>query len=284
MAAHILTGKLLAARIKEEISSEVSRIRSYYKIQPGLAVLMVGNNASSQAYVRGKLQACREAGFFSFKEVFPEETKESILLERIQKLNNQDDIHGVLVQLPLPEHIDADRVMAVLNPDKDVDGFHPINRGKLVVGQSDLIPCTPKGIVELLQSYDISFAGKHVVIVGRSNVVGKPLASLLLNCGATVTVCHSQTVNLKNITLQADILVLAMGKPHAITADFVTANTIVVDVGFTRFNGKGCGDAAPDVASKVQGITPVPGGIGPMTIAMLLKNTLIATKKLHHIK
>ena len=283
MSAHILTGKLLAARIKEEIASEVSRIRSYYKIQPGLAVLMVGSNSSSQAYVRGKLQACREAGFFSFKEVFPEETGETILLERIQQLNNRPDIHGILVQIPLPKHIDVDRVMAAVNPDKDVDGFNPINRGKLVVGQSDFIPCTPKGIVELLQSYDISFAGKHVVIVGRSSVVGKPLALLFLNNDATVTVCHSQTVNLKNITLQADILVLAMGQPHAITSDFVNKNTIVVDVGFTRVNGKGCGDAAPDVASKVRGITPVPGGIGPMTIAMLLKNTLIATKKLNNI-
>lgn len=284
MAAHVLTGKLLAAKIKEEIAAEVSRIRSYYKTQPGLAVLMVGNNSSSQAYVRGKLQACREAGFFSFKEVLPEETKESILLERIEQLNNRYDIHGILVQLPLPKHIDVDRVMAAVNPDKDVDGFHPINRGKLVVGQSDLVPCTPKGIVELLQSYDISLAGKHVVIIGRSNVVGKPLASLFLNNDATVTVCHSQTVNFKNLTLLADILVLAMGKPYAITAEFVNKNTIVIDVGFTRVNGKGCGDAAPDVASKVAAITPVPGGIGPMTIAMLLKNTLIATKKIHNIQ
>lgn len=283
MSARILDGDRLASDIKKKIAVEAAGLKSTYGVQPGLAVLIVGGHPSSKAYVKAKLRSCKEAGFFSLEEVFPLEVREEELKERICQLNKRKDIHGILLQLPLPSHLKPENLMAVIDPEKDVDGFHPLNRGNLVVGQSLLVPCTPMGIIELLKAYDILIKGKHSVIVGRSNIVGKPLASLLLNRDATVTICHSHTANLKEITRQADILVLAMGKPHSITAEFVSEKAVVVDVGFTKVGGKALGDAAPDVPEKVTAFTPVPGGVGPMTIAMLLRNTIIAAKHINEL-
>lgn len=283
MSARILDGDRLASDIKKKIAIEAAGLKSTYGVQPGLAVLIVGGHPSSKAYVKAKLRSCKEAGFFSLEEVFPLEVREEELKERIYQLNKRKDIHGILLQLPLPSHLKPENLMTVIDPEKDVDGFHPLNRGNLVVGQGLLVPCTPMGIIELLKAYDILIEGKHSVIVGRSNIVGKPLASLLLNSDATVTICHSHTANLKEITRQADILVLAMGKPHSITAEFVSEKAVVVDVGFTKVGGKALGDAAPDVPEKVTAFTPVPGGVGPMTIAMLLRNTIIAAKHINNI-
>lgn len=284
MGATMLWGKEFAARIKEKIKEEVCSLKSSFDIQPGLAVLLVGDNPASKAYVNAKIKACKETGIFSLEEVFPFGTSEEEIRSQIYKLNERPDIHGILVQLPLPNNLCPENIMIAIDPRKDVDGFHPFNRGNLVLGKSNLIACTPLGVIELLKANNVQINGKHAVIVGRSNIVGKPLASLFLEHDATVTICHSKTSNLKDITLQADILVLAMGRPHAITADYVSENSIVVDVGFTRINGKAKGDAAPCVAEKALAITPVPGGVGPMTIAMLLRNTITATKLIHNIK
>lgn len=283
MGARLLSGSARAAQVRAEVAAEVERLKRGSGVQPGLAVLMVGNHPASVAYVGAKLKACREVGFFSLQETFPEETSEDEVVQRIQALNQRGEIHGILVQLPLSPHLDPDRIMRSVAPEKDVDGFHPLNRGDLVLGKSDLVPCTPMGVIDLLRTHEIPVAGKHAVVVGRSNIVGKPMAALLLAADATVTVCHSRTPDLAAFTRQAEILVLALGQPHSITGTHVREGAVVVDVGFTRENGMIKGDAAPDVAAKASAITPVPGGVGPMTIAVLLRNTLVAAKKLHGV-
>ena len=251
---------------------------------PGLAVILVGENPASTVYVAKKTKACAEAGFLSREYRLPIDTTETKLLDIIDKLNADTLIHGVLVQLPLPKHIYSDRIIAAIDPRKDVDGFHPCNIGKLVAGHPLYVPCTPRGIMELISRMGIELAGKDAVVVGRSNIVGKPIALLLLAQHATVTICHSRTKNLSAVTGRADVLIVAVGKAGMIKADMVKKGAVVIDVGVNRLgNGKLAGDVAFDeVAVKASYITPVPGGVGPMTIAMLMKNTLeaaqIATK------
>jgi len=285
----LIDGKKVATEIKENIAKETEKIKNQ-GIIPGLAVILVGQNSASQIYVNSKEKACKQLGFYSEKKVFPDDISEEILLSEIDRLNNDDKVHGILVQLPLPSHISEDNVLLSIKPEKDVDGFHPMNVGKLVTGQDTLYPCTPYGILKLLEYYKIQTDGKHVVVLGRSNIVGKPVGMLLLQKGkfgnATVTYCHSRTQNLKEITRQADILVAAIGKPEFVTQDFIKKEAIVIDVGINRIpddtREKGykiVGDVNfEDVKEKVSYITPVPGGVGAMTIAMLMYNVLKAAK------
>ena len=275
--ATILNGKELAAQSKEIILQEVEKLVELGH-QPGLAVVLVGNNSASQIYVRNKESDCRECGIYSAMYSLPEETTERELLALLDVLNHDRKIHGILVQLPVPKHIDAQKVIEAIDPMKDVDCFHPINVGYLTQGKQRFAPCTPAGIVRILEHYGIDLTGKHCVVVGRSNIVGKPMALLMLQKNATVTICHSFTPDLKEQTLQADILVSAVGKPGLITADMVKAGSTVIDVAMNRGNdGKLCGDVDyAAVSQKVGAITPVPGGVGPMTRVMLLENTLTA--------
>ncbi|MCD7822851.1 MAG: bifunctional methylenetetrahydrofolate dehydrogenase/methenyltetrahydrofolate cyclohydrolase FolD [Oscillospiraceae bacterium] len=278
--AEIIDGKAVAAAVKERIRKDAIRFGKTSKVVPGLAVVLVGNDPASKIYVRNKKKACEEVGFKSFEHVLPAETPEIVLLELIDTLNRDPNIHGILVQLPLPKHIDEDEIIAAINPKKDVDCFHPINVGKLVTGCADFSPCTPAGVMELIKSTGVEVAGKHCVVVGRSNIVGKPMGMLLLQANGTVTICHSKTENLGDICREADILVAAVGKPKLITGDMIKPGAVVIDVGMNRdANGKLCGDVDFKAASKVAGfITPVPGGVGPMTIAMLMENTYSAAK------
>ncbi len=278
--AEIIDGKAVAAAVKERIRKDAIRFEKTSKIVPGLAVVLVGNDPASKIYVRNKKKACEEVGFKSFEYVLPAETPEIVLLELIDTLNKNPEIHGILVQLPLPKHIDEDEVIAAITPKKDVDCFHPINVGKLVIGGGDFAPCTPAGVMELIKSTGTDVAGKRCVVVGRSNIVGKPMAMLLLQANGTVTICHSKTENLGDICREADILVAAVGKQKLITGDMIKPGAVVIDVGMNRdANGKLCGDVDFKAASKVAGyITPVPGGVGPMTIAMLMENTYTAAK------
>lgn len=280
--AKLIDGKLVSSKIRLEISQETAEFIQKTGIQPHLVVIIVGNDAASMTYVKNKKKACEDVGFKSTVIELPEETPEVELLEQIKKLNEDLTVHGILVQLPLPKHIDEQKVIDTISVKKDVDGFHPYQVGALVSGLPCLKPCTPSGVIELLKAYNIDMAGRHAVIVGRSHIVGKPLIQLLLDENATVTVCHSRTQNLAEFTKSADILIVAIGRAHFITADMVKEGAVVIDVGINRLEtGKLVGDVLYDeVFEKVSYITPVPGGVGPMTITMLLKNTLKAAKNL----
>lgn len=275
-----IDGKEVSAAVREQITNEVSELKAK-GVTPGLAVIIVGNDPASRVYVNNKKKGCEQVGMNSFEYAMPEETTTEELIGLIEKLNNDENVHGILCQLPVPAHIDEEQVLNAISPLKDVDAFHPVNCGKVMTGDYKFAPCTPAGMVEMLKYYNIPVTGKHCVIIGRSNIVGKPMAMLMLKNNATVTVCHSRTENLSEITKQADILVAAVGRPKFVTADMVKDGAVVLDVGINRMeDGKLCGDVDFDaVADKTSFITPVPGGVGPMTITMLLKNTLEAAKQ-----
>lgn len=276
MAATILDGKQLASKCKEQVKKEAEGLSR----KPGLAVIIVGNNPASRVYVNSKRQDCVECGFHSEEYAMPEDSTQEALISQIEVLNQREDIDGILVQLPLPEGIDEEAVLMAISPSKDVDGFHPMNMGALLVGKQGFLPCTPAGIMEILSEYGIDPKGKQCVVVGRSNIVGKPMALLLLQKHGTVTICHSRTRDLKEVCLTADILVAAVGKVGLISADMVKPGAVVIDVAMNRNDlGKLCGDVLFDEVSEVASlITPVPGGVGPMTRALLMKNTLAAAK------
>ena len=275
----ILDGKAVSLKVKESVKVRADELKKF-SIEPTLAVVLVGEDKASQTYVRAKEKACNEYGIKSVAHRLSENTTQNELLALINVLNLDDSIHGILVQLPLPKHIDTNVVLAAIDPRKDVDGFHAINVGKLVSGLEGFVPCTPLGVMEILKEYDIEVAGLNAVVIGRSNIVGKPMANLLLNASATVTVTHSKTKNLKEICKNADLIVAAIGKPFFLKADMVKDGAVVVDVGINRLDdGRLVGDVDFDeVALKCSYITPVPGGVGPMTIAMLLNNTILAAQ------
>lgn len=279
--AKLIDGKLISLEIRQVISQETADFIKKTGIQPHLVVVIVGNNPASMMYVRNKKRSCEAVGFKSTVIELAEDVSEAALLRQIEDLNQDDSVHGILVQLPLPKHINEDQIIAAIDVRKDVDGFHPYQVGCLVAGLDCLKPCTPAGIIELLKAYDIEMAGRHAVIMGRSHIVGKPMIQLLLDENATVTVCHSRTQNLKTLTQTADILVVAIGKAEFVKADFIKEGAVVIDVGINRLeNGKLVGDVDFDsVSQKASYITPVPGGVGPMTITMLLYNTLKAAKR-----
>ena len=283
--SQIIDGKAVSAKVKEEIRIETEKLKAQ-GVEIGLAVVIVGNDPASQVYVRNKEKACETVGFNSFKYALPEETTEEELLALVDKLNNDDKVDGILVQLPLPKHLDDKIIINNIRPDKDVDAFHPVNVGKIMIGDYSFLPCTPAGVMELIKSTGTEIAGKECVVIGRSNIVGKPQAMLLLHQSGTVTICHSKTKDLKAVASRADILVAAVGRAKMITADYVKDGAVVIDVGMNRDeNGKLCGDVDfENVKDKASYITPVPGGVGPMTIAMLMKNTLTAGKEHHGIK
>lgn len=274
--AQIIDGKAIAAQIRSEVKEEVARLN----IRPGLAVVLVGEDPASQVYVRNKSRACEEVGFFSQVYRLPAETSQSMLDDLIDTLNESPAIHGILVQLPLPAHLSAERVIARIRPEKDVDAFHPISAGNILLGRDGFAPCTPAGVMELLSRSGVTLEGKQALVLGRSNIVGKPMAMLLLGANATVTVAHSKTQTLAKLTREADILIAAVGKAGFVTGDMVKPGAVVIDVGINRGeDGKLCGDCDfASVESVASMITPVPGGVGPMTIAMLMKNTLKAAK------
>ncbi len=278
--AEIIDGKLVSGKLREELASDIENLKSSYGITPGLAVIMVGDNPASAVYVRNKHKACGDVGIKSYQIELPEQTSEDELLARIDELNCDGSVHGILVQLPLPKHINEEKVINRISPEKDVDAFHPVNVGKIMIGNYNLLPCTPAGIMQLLAHYNVEIAGKRCVVIGRSNIVGKPMAMLLLEQHGTVTVCHSRTKNLAEITREADILVVAIGRAGFLTADMVKPGAVIIDVGINRLSdGRLSGDVDFDGASRVAKlITPVPGGVGPMTITMLLKNTLTVAK------
>ena len=280
----IIDGKEVSAYIKDTVKEKTLSLKEEGK-EITLAVIIVGNDPASRVYVNNKKKACEYVGFRSLEFALDENTSEEELLALIDKLNADDTVNGILCQLPVPKHIDEDKVIDRISPDKDVDGFSKINVGKLWVGDYDLAACTPMGVMELLKYYDIEISGKNCVIIGRSNIVGKPMAALLLEQNGTVTVCHSRTKNLSEVTSKADILVAAVGRAGFVTADMVKEGAVVIDVGINRnAEGKLCGDVAFDeVKDKTSYITPVPGGCGPMTIALLMKNTLIAAEKQNKI-
>lgn len=283
---NLIDGKATAAHILEGMMAEIAQLT--YK--PGLCVILIGNNPASQAYVNAKIKACHKIGIYSELITLPENVSEDYLLKKIDRLNQDKNIHGILVQLPLPKHISTNKVIEAISYQKDVDGFHPINMGRLAKGLPALVPCTPKGIQELLKFYNIETEGKHCVIIGRSNIVGMPMSVIMMQnmpfANATVTVCHSKTKNIEYYTRQADILIAAVGSPKKITGDMVKEGCIVIDVGINRIQHGDKYQLVGDVdfesvAPKSSYITPVPGGVGPMTIAMLMKNTLEAAKRLH---
>ena len=282
MTATILSGKVFATQFKEEAKKEILNIKQEYGVTPGLAVIIVGENPASKVYVRNKHKACEEIGIYSEVIEMPETTTKEELIRKIDELNFRKEIHGILVQLPLPKAIaqHEEEILNEINPFKDVDGFHPINVGKLVTGQEALIPCTPHGCLKMLEASNINIDGAHAVVIGRSNIVGKPMAHLLLSKNATVTICHSHTKNLKEICKSADIIVAAIGKPKFITADMIKPGATVIDVGINRVAPKKLvGDVDFENAVNVAGaITPVPGGVGLLTIAMLMQNTVTALK------
>ena len=286
MTAQIIDGNALSKQMRLQVAQRAAALRAR-GITPGLAVVLVGDNPASQVYVRNKVKACEDNGLFSVLDKYPATLSEADLLTRIDELNNDPAIHGILVQLPLPAHIDAQKVIEAIAPGKDVDGFHVASAGALMVGQPGFWPCTPYGCMKMLESIGYDLQGKHAVVIGRSNIVGKPMALMLLQKNATVTVCHSGTVDLKVMTLQADVIVAAVGKRNVLTADMVKPGAVVIEIGMNRIPdgetgaGKLCGDVDFDGVSQVAGyITPVPGGVGPMTITMLLVNTLAAAERL----
>jgi methylenetetrahydrofolate dehydrogenase (NADP+)/methenyltetrahydrofolate cyclohydrolase len=280
MSAHIIDGNALAQHWREQVARDCVALQAR-GVKPGLAVLLVGDNPASQVYVRNKVKACEQAGLHSVLEQLPADLSESDLLARVEALNRDPLIHGILVQLPLPAHIDAHKVIEAIDPAKDVDGFHVASAGALMTGLPGFWPCTPHGCMKMLESIGYPLSGKHAVVIGRSNIVGKPMALMLLAQNATVTICHSRTVNLKAITLQADVIVAAVGQRNTVTADMVKPGAVVIDVGMNRNEaGKLCGDVDFEAVRHIAGhITPVPGGVGPMTIAMLLVNTLESARR-----
>lgn len=277
--AQLLKGKEVSARIKDELKEEVVKLKEQ-GINPGLAVILVGEDPASKVYVRNKKLACEYIGINSFEYVLPAETTEKELIELIEKLNNDDTVSGILCQLPVPYHINDEAIINAIDPKKDVDAFHPVNVGKIMTGNYDFVPCTPAGVMELIKESGIDVTGKECVVVGRSNIVGKPMSMLLLHKNGTVTICHSKTKNLEEKTKNADILVAAVGIPEFIKGDMIKPGAVVIDVGINRIEPKKLvGDVEFEAAEKVAGaITPVPGGVGPMTIAMLMKNTLKAAE------
>ena len=280
MTAHTIDGNALAQHWREQVARDCVALQAR-GVKPGLAVLLVGDNPASQVYVRNKVKACEQAGLYSVLEQLPADLSESDLLARVDALNRDPLIHGILVQLPLPAHINAHKVIEAIDPNKDVDGFHVASAGALMTGLPGFWPCTPHGCMKMLESIGYTLSGKHAVVIGRSNIVGKPMALMLLAQNATVTICHSRTVNLKALTLQADVIVAAVGQRNTVTADMVKPGAVVIDVGMNRNEaGKLCGDVDFEGVRQVAGhITPVPGGVGPMTIAMLLVNTLESAKR-----
>lgn len=277
--SRIIDGKLVSAKVRANVAKETEELKGK-GVSVGLAVVIVGNDPASRVYVNNKKKACTEVGFISREYALPEETTQQELLDLVNELNNDKEINGILVQLPLPKHLDEKQVIEAISPLKDVDAFNAVNVGKIMIGDYDFLPCTPAGVMEMLKEYDIDPKSKNCVVIGRSNIVGKPMAMLLLHKHGTVTICHSRTVNLKEICANADILVAAIGKAKFVTADMVKEGAVVIDVGMNRDeNGKLCGDVDfENVKDKAEAITPVPGGVGPMTIAMLMKNTLKAAK------
>ena len=282
--AKIIDGEKIASDIRKEVTAEVERLKKESGITPGLATVLVGENPASQVYVNMKEKDSRSVGFYSERHDLPEDTTEERLLSAVKELNSNDKIHGILVQLPLPKQIDENKVIEAIDPDKDVDGFHPSNVGKAVIGQDTFLPCTPHGVYQLLKRYKIDTKGANVVVIGRSNIVGKPMANILLQRGegadATVTVTHSATKDLEDIASRADILIAAIGKPKFVTADMVKEGAVVIDVGVNRTEEGLVGDVDFEaVKDKASWITPVPGGVGPMTRAMLLVNTVESAKR-----
>ena len=289
MVAQIISGTEIAKQIREELKQEIVQLKQKHNLVPGLASVLVGEDPASQVYVGSKVKTCDALGIYSERHDLPADTSEEELLALIDRLNKDPKIHGILVQLPLPKHIDAEKVLYAIDPQKDVDGFHPVNVGRLMIGEPDYLPCTPHGIQQLLIRSGVKIAGAEVVVVGRSNIVGKPIANILLQkkegANATVTICHTGTKDISFHTKRADILIVAAGKPKAITADMVKEGVVVIDVGVNRIGktaeGKAilCGDVDFDaVKEKAKAITPVPGGVGPMTITMLMLNTVRAAK------
>lgn len=278
--AILIDGKAVTAKVREEIKNERDAFEKETGIKPGLAVIIVGDDPASQVYVRNKGKACEEVGFYSEIHRLPAETTEEELLALVHSLNENEKIHGILVQSPLPKHLDEALIVNNIRYEKDVDAFHPVNVGKIMIGDYNFLPCTPAGVMELLKAYDIDVTGKEVAVVGRSNIVGKPQAMLMLHANATVTICHSRTKNLKEVLNRADVVVMAIGKAKFLKADMIKEGAVVIDVGMNRDeNGKLCGDVDFDECEKKASyITPVPGGVGPMTITMLMKNTLTAAK------
>jgi methylenetetrahydrofolate dehydrogenase (NADP+)/methenyltetrahydrofolate cyclohydrolase len=279
-SAKIIDGNALSKQLREDVATRTVALKAR-GIAPGLAVILVGDNPASQVYVRNKVKACADAGLHSVLERYEAELTETALLARVDALNNDPSIHGILVQLPLPAHIDAHKVIEAISPKKDVDGFHGASAGALMVGQPGFWPCTPYGCMKMLESIGYDLRGKHAVVIGRSNIVGKPMALMLLQKNATVTICHSATPDLKAMTLQADVIVAAVGKRNVLTADMVKPGAVVLDVGMNRDDaGKLCGDVDfAGVSQVASNITPVPGGVGPMTITMLLVNTVEAAER-----
>ena len=283
MAVMIIKGSEISKQIKEELKLNMAELKKNYNVIPGLATILVGEDEASKVYVGAKEKACKELGIYSERINLPGDTKEADLLALIERLNKDDKIHGILVQLPLPRHINKTNVLYAIDPKKDVDGFHPVNIGKLMLGEPDFLPCTPHGIQELLIRSGIETDGAEVVVVGRSNIVGKPIANMLLQkqkgANATVTICHTGTKDLASHTKRADILIVAAGRPKAITADMVKDGVVVIDVGVNRLETGLVGDVDFEtIKEKAKAITPVPGGVGPMTIVMLMKNTVQAAR------
>ena len=279
----IIDGKLISAAVKERVAKSVEQLKEQ-GVTVGLAVIIVGEDPASKVYVKNKKKACEALGIISEEYALPENTTQKELLDLIHELNNKKSINGILCQLPLPEHLDEKIIINSISPQKDVDAFHPYNVGRIMIGDYDFVPCTPAGIMEMLEHENISVEGKRCVVIGRSNIVGKPMGMLLLHKNGTVTVCHSKTRDLKDICLQADILVAAVGRPKFVTQDMVKEGAVVIDVGIHRTPNGLCGDVDfENVSKKVSAITPVPGGVGPMTIAMLMQNTLTAAKRQNNI-
>jgi methylenetetrahydrofolate dehydrogenase (NADP+)/methenyltetrahydrofolate cyclohydrolase len=291
MAAEIIDGNKIAQTIRAELAEEIKKLQEEHNVTPGLAVVLVGDDPASQSYVRSKNKACHKLGIYSEQHTLPAETSEEALLKLVNELNHNEKIHGILVQLPLPDHIDEHKVLNAILPEKDVDGFHPVNIGKLLIGEKGFKPCTPYGVQKMLIYSGVKIEGANVVVVGRSNIVGKPVAAILMqkqkDANATVTVCHSRTKDLAAVTRQADILIAAMGQPEFVTADMVNEHAVVIDVGVNRVDDpssktgyKLVGDVKFDeVSQKCKAISPVPGGVGPMTITMLLYNTVQSAKE-----
>lgn len=281
MTAQVISGKQLAKELRENMKEEINLLKQR-GITPHLTVILIGDDPASHSYVNGKKKASEEVGISSEIIKLDATITEDELLDKIQELNKDPNVHGILVQLPLPEHIDEQKVIETIDPKKDVDGFHPINVGRMMIGQDTFLPCTPFGILKMLQSINIDMSGKHAVIIGRSNIVGKPMGQLLLNENATVTYCHSRTNDLRKYTLSADILIVAVGKEHIVDGSYIKDGAVVIDVGVNRTKeGKLTGDVDfEDAKEKASYITPVPGGVGPMTITMLLENTIKAAKGL----
>lgn len=285
MSAHIIEGKKISDQMRAEMINEAASLKSR-NVVPGLAVVLVGEDPASKVYVGSKEKACQQLGIYSEVHRLPEETPQDELLALIHKLNEQQTINGILVQLPLPKHINEKAVIDAIRVDKDVDGFHPESVGNLTIGDDSLLPCTPAGVIELIKRSGVDISGKHAVVIGRSNIVGKPVAMLLLRENATVTICHSRTANMEELAKQADILVVAIGKAKAIDSRYVKPGAVVIDVGINRLaDGKLAGDVDFEDCLETAGyITPVPGGVGPMTITMLMKNTITAAKRANGIE